>query len=157
MTRRLLSVAAVALALAAPAAAGERNPTLPELEREVMCPTCNSLLELSQSPISERMRVFIRHRISAGDTKSEIKQKLVAEFGEAVLAAPARSGLDLLAWLLPLAGLLVAGAFLSFAVWRWSHAPEPAPADERPPPNGPVRLDPGLERRLERELARFDT
>jgi cytochrome c-type biogenesis protein CcmH len=152
MTVRLLVIAAVALALSAPASAGERRPTLPELEREVMCPTCGSQLELSRSPVSERMRAFIRARIAAGDTKSQIKAKLVAQLGPAVLAAPERRGFGLLAWTLPLLGLLGAAAVVSVLVLRWSSAERRARAS----PAEPDRLGPALERRLDKELARFD-
>ena len=82
MTRGLLAVLVVALAVVAPAAASEQNPTLPELERELICPTCHETLAASTSPIAERMRAFIRARIAAGDTTSEIKAKLVDQFGE---------------------------------------------------------------------------
>ena len=62
---------------------GERaEPTRAELENEVYCPTCNTLLALSSSPIAERMRSFIDARIAAGDTKTEIKDQLVDQFGE---------------------------------------------------------------------------
>jgi cytochrome c-type biogenesis protein CcmH len=52
------------------------------------------------------MRVFIRSRIAAGDSKSEIKDKLVAQFGESVLAAPPKRGFNLLVWLAPMAALV---------------------------------------------------
>jgi cytochrome c-type biogenesis protein CcmH len=103
------------------------------------------------------MRDFIRRRIAAGDTKSEIKAKLVANFGEGVLAAPPKEGFNLLAWVLPLAGGAVAVIVLALAVRRWARGrpePEPAPAD--PAANGRPPLDPELERRLDEELARFD-
>ena len=48
-----------------------------------MCPTCHQLLELSNAPVADRIRAFIETRIEAGDTTSEIKDKLVSEFGEA--------------------------------------------------------------------------
>jgi cytochrome c-type biogenesis protein CcmH len=152
--RVLLQAIVLAAALAFPAAAspGERRPTLPELEGEVMCPTCNSLLELSDSPVSERMRAFIRARIAAGDTKSEIKAKLVADFGPAVLAAPERRGFGLLAWTLPLLGLVGAAAVVSMLALCWSTAERRARAS----PAEPDRLEPTLERRLDQELARFD-
>jgi cytochrome c-type biogenesis protein CcmH len=141
-------------ALAGAAAASEDNPTLAELEREVVCPTCNTTLELSSSPIAERMRLFIGERIAAGDTKSEIKSKLVAQFGEAVLAAPPKEGFNLLAWVLPLAGVGLAAAGLGLLARRWARSREPATAD--PSSNGRAPLDPDLERRLDEELARFD-
>ena len=69
------------------------------------------------------MKQFVRTRIAAGDTKSEIKEQLVAQFGKGVLAAPEQSGFDLLAWVLPIAGLLVGGAVLTVLAWRWTPAP----------------------------------
>ena len=151
---RLLLFAALALAVSAPAFAAER-PTLADLEDEVICPTCNTTLELSSSPIAERMRVFIRARIAAGDSKGEIKDKLVAEFGEGVLAAPPRRGFNLLAWLLPAGGAPSRGGL---AAWR---APAPRQDGQREhrrerAANGRVPLDPELERRVDEELARYE-
>jgi cytochrome c-type biogenesis protein CcmH len=152
--RRLTLVALLVMVLAPSAAGSEARPTLNEIEREVICPTCHTTLDLSAAPIADRMRAFIRERIAAGDTKSEIKEKLVAEFGEGVLAAPPASGFNLLAWLLPLGGVLVAGVLLAVLARRWSRAREPAPQDAST--NGRSPLDPELERRVDEELARFD-
>jgi cytochrome c-type biogenesis protein CcmH len=158
MRRSLASLALVAaLVAAAPAAASEEHPTLAELEQELICPTCHSLLALSNAPVADRMRAFIRARIAAGDTKSEIKDQLVAQFGESVLAAPPKSGFNLLAWALPLAGAAVAVALLALALRRWSRkrvAEEPSPAPSSA--NGRPALDPDLDRRLDEELARYD-
>ena len=99
----------VGLALAAPALPSEERPTLEELENEVNCPTCKTTLALSNAPVADRIRAFISERIAAGDTKSEIKTALVGEFGEGILAAPPKEGFNLLAWVLPLAGLVCAG------------------------------------------------
>jgi cytochrome c-type biogenesis protein CcmH len=140
-----------ALALAAPALASEQHPTLPELEGEVMCLVCNTVLEESNSPFADRERAIIRRYIAEGDTKSEIKDKLVAQFGEQILAAPPDSGFNILAWWLPIVGF-AAGAFvLGYLAWRWSRGRRLAVAEP-----ARVRLDPELERRLDDELARFD-
>jgi cytochrome c-type biogenesis protein CcmH len=152
--RALIVSCAAALALAGAAAASEEHPTLAELEREVICPACHTTLELSSSPIADRMRLFISARIAAGDTKSEIKSQLVDQFGEAVLAAPPKKGFNLLVWVLPLAGVVLAAVALGFLARRWSRTQVPAPAD--PSSNGRAPLDPDLERRLDEELARFD-
>ena len=156
MSRRFVAVVVGALVLAAPAAASERHPSLAELEGEVICPTCKVTLDQSSSPIATRIKQFIAARIAAGDTKSEIKAKLVNQFGPTVLAAPSKRGFNLLAWLLPLAGILGGAAALAVLVWRWTRAREPAPAVEGPGPNGRVPLEPELERRVDEELARFD-
>jgi cytochrome c-type biogenesis protein CcmH/NrfF len=157
MTRGLVLGLVLALVVVAGAAAGQERPTLADLEDEVICPVCApETLEQSNSPIAERMRAFIRQRIAAGDTKSEIKEKLVAQFGERVLAAPPRSGFNALAWILPLAGGAIAVATIAILAYRWSRAREEPPA-ATPSANGRPPLDPELERRLDEELARFDS
>jgi len=142
----------LALVLAAPAAASERHPTLGELEGEVMCPTCKTTLDQSNAPIANRIRQFISARIAAGDTKSEIKRKLVLQFGPAVLAEPSKSGFNLLAWVLPFVALGLGAAVVAWLVWRWSRRRDV----EVPAVAGSGQLDPELERRLDDELARFD-
>jgi cytochrome c-type biogenesis protein CcmH len=151
---RLTSIL-LALAASGTAAASEQHPTLPELERELICPTCHETLAVSTSPIADRMRSFIRARIAAGDTKSEIKASLVDQFGEGVLAAPPKRGFSLLAWVLPLAGLTLAAGVLAVLARRWrSGRGEPAAVDSSG--NGRATIDPELEKRLDEELARFD-
>ena len=124
-----------------------------------MCPTCETTLAESNAPVADRIRAFVRQRIAAGDTEGEIKDKLVAQFGPEVLAAPPAEGFDLLAWALPLGGLLVGAAALALLAWRWTRGqperdgPVPAPASGQ---NGRATLEPELERRLDQELARLD-
>ena len=126
---------------------GER-PTLADLEGEVMCPLCNTTLDQSSSGSARQIKTFIAQRIQAGDSKEQIKDKLVAEYGPQILAAPPTEGFDLLAWLLPIVGL-VGGAFVLGALaWHWSR--------RRGPPAGSPALSPALERRVDEELARYD-
>ena len=112
---KLLLVALVAVLLAS-----EARPTQAELEAELVCPTCKTTLDQSNAPVAQRMKRFIARRIAAGDSKSEIKEQLVAQFGKGVLAAPERKGFDLLAWVLPLAGLALGGVAISLLLWRWT-------------------------------------
>lgn len=141
----------LALLLAAPAAASERHPTLAELEGEVMCPTCHTTLDQSDAPAARRIEGFIRQRIAAGDSKSQIEAKLVAQFGPAILAAPPHKGFGLLAWWLPLFGIAAAGLIVAGAAWRWARTREP---QGEPDPNDPP-LDPELERLIDEELAQL--
>jgi cytochrome c-type biogenesis protein CcmH len=123
--RRLLALASVlALAVVPTAFASEQHPTQAELEGELVCPTCHTTLDQSNAAVALRMKQFVRERIAAGDTKSEIKDQLVAQFGKGVLAAPERSGFDLLAWVLPIAGLLAGVGVLTVLAWRWTRRPE---------------------------------
>ena len=153
---RFLLFALAALALAAPAFASEQHPTLGELEGQLMCPICaGETLAQSDSPAAQRIKAYIQERIAAGDTRSEIKRKLVEQWGKRILAAPPRHGFDLLAWALPLVGLLGGAGVLGLLAWRWTRVREPEPAPQRWSLNGHP-LDPDEERRLDEELARFD-
>lgn len=155
MTARLLVFAAFALALAAPAGAGHNGWTPDELESELTCPTCRTTLAMSDAPVADRMRAFLRARHSAGDSESEVKARLVDEFGEGVLAAPPARGFNLLAWALPIAGGLLATLVVGLLAWRWARGRGEAAAPD-PSANGRVKLDPELEKRLDEELARFE-
>jgi cytochrome c-type biogenesis protein CcmH len=151
--RSIVGPLLVALALAAAsAAAASDRPSLAKLEGEVMCPVCGTTLDQSDSPAARQIERFIKRRISAGDTEAEIKGALVANYGDAILASPPKHGFGLLAWWVPLGGIVAAAGLLGWGVWRWSHAGEPEPA----PATAGARLDPALDRRLDDELKRFD-
>ncbi len=140
-------LAVVALA-AVPAAQAGGRPSLADLEDEVMCPICKTTLDQSNSQAARQIRALISRRIAAGDSKQQIKDRLVAEYGPQILAAPPKKGFDLLAWLLPIAGLLGGALVVGLLAWRWSRAREPVASAPQ--------LDPAIERRLDEELARFD-
>jgi cytochrome c-type biogenesis protein CcmH len=146
--RRIVLVCVAALLVVPVARASEQHPSQAELEGEVMCPVCGTTLDQSSSPAAQQIKRVIAGRIAAGDTRSEIKDRLVAEYGDSILAAPPRHGFGLVAWWLPIGGIVVAGVLVGLGAWRWSRAREPAPP--------PVQLDPALERRLDDELRRFE-
>lgn len=155
--KRALLVSAIALAVPVPAPASEARPTQAELEGELICPVCTpATLDQSDSQIARNMKRVIGERIAAGDTKSEIKDRMVEQFGPEVLAAPPRSGFNWLAWLLPFAGLAVGAAAVGVAAWRWSRSRESAVDESFQSRNGRPQVDPELERRVEEELARFE-
>ena len=151
---RLAAVLAAALVFAAPAAAGCAHPrtSMNYLQGQVMCPTCHTTLAMSGSPAAQRIRVFIAHRIAACWTTQRIEAALVANYGQGILAAPSHKGFDLLAWWLPIVGVLAGAVVLAFGVWRWSRRKEPEEPDQ-PADSG---LDEETERRLDDLLARFD-
>src|SRR3990170_4027616 len=99
----LALLAALALAPAgALAQAPEPQTSLTDIEDEVMCPICGVPLEHAiDAPQAQQERQYIRELIAQGLTKDEIKDRLVAEFGEEVLATPSGEGFDLAAWLRP--------------------------------------------------------
>jgi cytochrome c-type biogenesis protein CcmH len=154
--RRFAPFVVAALLLAPTASASERHPTLNELENEIMCPVCGTTLAQSDSPAAHQIESDISARIANGWTKSQIKSSLVDDYGQEILASPPRHGFNLLAWLLPLVGIVAAGAALGFAAWRWSRGrAEPEMVTVRSV-NGHGPIDPELDRRVDEELARFE-
>jgi cytochrome c-type biogenesis protein CcmH len=148
ITRAAAFVALIA-AIAAPlATAGP--PRQADLEAEIVCPTCKTTLDQSSSPIATRIKTYIRARIAAGDSADEIKAQLVDQFGPAVLAEPPKRGFDLLAWLVPLGGLVVGVFVVAALAWTWSRRRDVGGGMEA------GGLDPDLEQRVDEELARFE-
>ena len=88
-----------------------------------MCPTCGTVLAHAFSPQAERQRLFIRAQIEQGRTKEQIKDALVAEFGEDVLATPRDEGFDLTAYLVPIAAVAIAAIAIALGLLRWRRRP----------------------------------
>jgi cytochrome c-type biogenesis protein CcmH len=150
---RFAAVAAAALVLAGPAAAcAHPRTSLNYLEGQVMCPTCHTTLDMSDSQAAQQIKGFIAKKVAACWTAQHIESALVANYGQQILAAPSHKGFDLLAWWLPIAAVLGGALVLAFGVWRWSRRKEPEEPDE---PEG-SGLDEETERRLDDLLARFD-
>jgi cytochrome c-type biogenesis protein CcmH len=150
---RVVVVVAAALALAGPAAAAcTPRTSLAYLEGQVMCPTCHTTLDQSDSAAARQIETYVRMRIAQCATAGQIESELVANYGQGILAAPPHKGLDLLAWWLPIAGVLAGAVVLAVGVWRWSRRGEEGP----PPPGASQGLDDETERRLDELLARMD-
>jgi cytochrome c-type biogenesis protein CcmH/NrfF len=163
-TRALGLIAA--LLVIAPAAAAQENdasPGLPapegdaapqtslaDIEDEVMCPICGTTLQLSQSPQAERERAFIQRLIDQGATKDEVKDALVAEYGDEVLATPETEGFDLAAWLVPAGVILVAAIAIVLGLRRWRRDRTALGEEE------PVQVDQADRKRLDEDIARYD-
>jgi cytochrome c-type biogenesis protein CcmH len=150
--RQLLATLAL-LAIAAPAAIAAPQTSLSDIEDEVMCPICGTLLELSEAPQAQRQRVFISRQIAAGKSKVEIKEALVAEYGRPVLALPRGSGFDLSAYLVPAIAFLLAAVALAIGIRRWRRMDDGGGSGQAGKASGPAEGD---ARRLEEDLARYD-
>jgi cytochrome c-type biogenesis protein CcmH len=149
----LLAVLASLAAAPTLSAAATPQTTLTEIEGEVMCPVCGTLLELAESPQAKREKVFIARLIAAGKTKEEIKDALVAQYGSEVLALPSGSGFDLSAYLVPIVAFVIAAIALAVGVLRWRRAGD-GPSDPDPPAAGGPSEEEA--KRLDADLARYD-
>lgn len=146
-----LALLGVIVALPASAAAETPRTSVSEISSEVMCPVCGTLLELAEAPQAQREKAYVARLVAAGRSKQEIKDALVAEYGEEVLALPRGSGFDLSAYLVPIVAFVVALIALGIGVARWRRAGKGS--EDPRPAAGPSAED---AQRLEADLARYD-
>jgi cytochrome c-type biogenesis protein CcmH len=146
----MLSLGSTSVAAGSPATAS--RPSLPAIERQVMCVTCKIPLDVAQSPQADRERAFIQSLIDGGETEAQIKRALVGQYGSGVLALPSAHGFALAAYLVPLAAVLGLLAALALLLPRWRHRAR-APAGPGAPEPTPGSADSA---RLDADLARFD-
>jgi len=118
--RRLVLLLLFAALALAQTPTGEPPPDLsPEVFRiasELRCPVCQgeSAAE-SNAGVSQEMRRQIAEMLKEGKSEEAIKQYFVERYGEWILYAPPRRGINWLLWLAPLIGLLVIG----YGLWRY--------------------------------------
>jgi cytochrome c-type biogenesis protein CcmH len=148
---RLVVAAALALALAAPAAACTTHASQGSLETQLVCPSCHTTLDESDSEVAREMKAEIARRIASCQTERQIRDAMVAEFGTTILSTPQTHGFDLLAWVLPLGGAAAGAVALAFAARAWTRAREPATANAA---QGGLSAED--ERRVDDALERFD-
>ena len=154
--RRAAALLAVLVMGALPAAAVAKDcpqTTLGDIEDEVMCPVCGTPLGLaSESPQAQRERAYIERLIAQCRSKDQVKRALVAEFGDSVLALPGDEGDtsvgDVLVYVVPALGILLAAAGIAFAVVRWRRPRRQAGS------GGAVATAEGA--RLEDDMERYD-
>jgi cytochrome c-type biogenesis protein CcmH len=156
MRKHLATLLALWGLLVAPAfgtaAAAAPRASLPDIEDEVMCPSCGTALNQAFSPQAERQRDFIRVQIERGRSKEQIKQALVGEFGPRVLATPQTddSSFNWAAYLVPI-GAVAAGALaLVLGLKQWRARPAGGPGKPA------VELSADDAARLERDLSKYD-
>jgi cytochrome c-type biogenesis protein CcmH len=146
-------VGIVAIIVPASASAAAPRASLTDIENDVMCVSCREPLAVAQSPQAIYERNYIRHLISLGQTKGQIEQALVAQYGQAVLGRPPAHGFNLTVYIIPPAILALGLATLAFALPRWRRRARARAAAAGAVPGPP--LNAGDARRLDEELTRY--
>jgi cytochrome c-type biogenesis protein CcmH/NrfF len=75
----------------------------------LMCPICaGQTIDQSSAELASQMRRLVREMLAQGATREEVLEFFADRYGPSVLAAPPKSGANLLAWVLPAVGVAVA-------------------------------------------------
>lgn len=122
MRRRALAVLTVFCLLAPVSAAAADCPrtSLGDVEDEVMCVVCGTPLGLAtEAPQANRERALIERLVAQCQSKDQVKDRLVAEYGDRVLATPESGGFDLAAYVVPGLGILLATGAVGGAAVQW--------------------------------------
>jgi cytochrome c-type biogenesis protein CcmH len=146
-----VAVVVAALVLVPGALACTPRASQAALESRLVCIECHTTLDESDSPFANELKAEVARRIALCQTEKQILDAMVAEFGKEVLSTPQTHGFDLIAWVLPIGGILVGALALAFGARHWSRARN-ARVDSTQTPG----LSPEDELRLDEELARFD-
>ena len=149
---RTVAVAAVALALAPAALACAPRASQASLETKLVCIQCHTTLDESSSPFANELKAEVARRIALCQSEQTILDAMVSEFGPSVLSTPQTHGFDLIAWILPIGGILLGAGALALGARHWAHARTAASVDSTQSSG----LDAEDDRRVDEELARFE-
>jgi len=99
------------------------NPALEEraqaLSKTLRCMVCqNQSIEDSAAPLARDLRLIVREHIQAGESDAQIRDFLVARYGEFVLLEPRLSPHTILLWLVPGMILLAGSAWITLGFIR---------------------------------------
>ena len=130
---------AIAVLLVTASAFAQSDPALDarlkKLEEVLRCLVCqNQSLADSNAPLAEDLRREVRSLAVAGKDDEQIKQFLVARYGDFVLYDPPVKRITWLLWFGPFV-LLALGAVIWWLVAR-RRKPGNKDADDPPPPSG---------------------
>ena len=124
--RSLRAALALGLALIAPAHAVEpgemlKDPALEARARavsaELRCLVCqNESIDESHADLARDIRLMVRQRLLAGDSNGQVKDYLVARYGQFILLKPPFETQTLLLWGTPFIVLVLGGVGIAFAL-----------------------------------------
>lgn len=146
----------VLLALPASGLAARARASLTNIENDLMCTVCNESLAVAQSTEADQERSLIQMLINQGDTKAQIERKMVAQYGEAVLARPPAQGFSLSLYVLPPALVALGLAILLFTLPHWrARSRARAAARAAAGADAALALTPAESERVEEELSHY--
>ena len=96
------------------------------IDQMLMCPVCPAeTIDQAQVEISFQMRAVVRQLLTEGRSRDEVLAFFVERYGPDILAAPPKSGVNLVAWILPAVGVLAGVGGLYFIIRAMTRRPPP--------------------------------
>lgn len=121
MVRRILGIVLVAFILLATPVSAEA--TASDIAQKLVCQCgCTQTLANCSEPvcsIREEMKADIARLVGEGKSEPQVIQYFVTRYGEQVLAAPEKSGFNLVVWIVPFAVIIIGAAVIALAMKRW--------------------------------------
>ena len=119
----LLAASLGSAALAAPVAGTFSSQAMETraraLQRQLRCLVCQGeSIDESQAPLAAELRQLVREQMAEGRTDSQIKQFLVARYGDFILMEPPLQPDTYFLWLAPFVVLLGAGGVAYWVIRR---------------------------------------
>ncbi len=123
------AILVVGLAALLASGGSDGSPTIDDRVHEIAsglrCPVCQNLsVADSPSRLAGEMRTEIQAQLVAGRSPEQVRAYFVERYGEWVLLAPPRRGLNLVPWLVPVVGV-IAGIAIWLVLVRRRSAPDP--------------------------------
>lgn len=148
------------LAVLTTASPARAVPPVSSVSDKIICLCgCNSVLSVCPHPDCGwgiPAKEDIKQQLEAGTAPETIITQYVSKYGEQVLASPAKSGFNMVVWVLPFVMLLIGAVAIYYLARTWAvrraEADEeatlvPVPVDDHPDE---------IVRRMEDELKKFD-
>jgi cytochrome c-type biogenesis protein CcmH len=152
--KRLLTLAAMMWTVVVLAGADQEREAR-AIETMLVAPCCFSQqVSEHQSEAADEVRRDVRARLAAAQTRQEILDAYVAQYGKRILAEPPARGFDAVLYVLPAVTLVLSAGLLAVVVRRFARA-RAAPATTGPD-GGAAPPDPDDEARLDDELRDLD-
>ena len=125
------AVAVVGIAVLFAGGGGGAPATLDDRVRAIAsglrCPVCQNLsVADSPSRLAGEIRSEIATQLRVGRTSDQIRSFFVGRYGQWILLEPPKRGLNLVPWLVPIAGVLI-----GFSLWI-ALVRRPPPREQRP-------------------------
>ena len=117
-----------------------------EIAKTLRCAVCqNESVWESQAGLALQMQDLIRERLLLGDSPEEVRNYFFSRYGDYILLAPRKAGLNWILWIGPFVLLLVGGVGLTWILSRW--VSRTAKTEDEPPP-----IDDRLRKRIDEAL-----